>query len=72
VCLVFTSWVQGGGFEVVLEEEGSNFLVVFLFMINDQGFAFIRLCDYCVVSVYFVLHVFAMCSCRLCVLLMLW
>ena len=51
VCLVFTRWVQGGGFKVVLGKEVSYFLVVFLFMYDDHGFAFICLCDYCVVFV---------------------
>jgi len=57
VCLVFTCGVQRGGLEVVLGKEGSNFLVVFLFIYDDHSFAFIRLCVNCVVFVLFIVYV---------------
>ena len=72
MCLLFTCWVRGGGFEVVLGKEGFNILVVFLFIYDNHVFPL----SACLIIVLFLSSLlcmfFAMCICRLCVLLMCW
>ena len=72
VCLEFFGWVSEHGFEIFLREEGSNFLVVFV----SCTMTTVLPLSASVIMALFLLSLlcmfFASCSCRLCVLSVLW
>jgi len=56
--LVFVGRVVWNGLEFVFCQEGMYFVVVDLFVYDNNSFPFVSLCDHCIVLIDLVVNVF--------------